>query len=291
MALGLFLVGSSQIVAGFLQKAIDAKATFNSVHEHDFITPVKHVFHPNFENEFLLNSEPYNGQVVEFESLVNIDGVDYDLSKTDALPKSFIFWSNVNATPGFKIVKAFQTEFTESELRTDLVYDTATSTFSKSDTEICGDSSINMIFPESSIKISSGRNLSILWQLPQYSILTIGEVILATTALEFAYSQSGLATKSLCTALYYATSSLGNIGVILLKSVGAARANQLFITAVATYGAVVVMWILSRGFKVRSEKEIEELTTEGRCDYTTGVSKEPLMGSSIVVSSSDKLSN
>jgi len=297
MALGLFLVGSSQVVAGFLQKAIDAKATFNSVHENEFQTPVKHVFHPDFENQhkIFVNGEIYNGQVVEYESLIKIDDMDeFQLTKIEIPPpKSFIFWSEINGTINHNTIKAYQTEFTESELRTDLVYNSDTSAFTKLNEDFCGDSSINMIFPsnlsKSTFEISAGRNLSILLQLPQYAILTIGEVILATTALEFAYSQSGLATKSLCTALYYATSSLGNIGVILLKSVGAARANQLFITALATYVAVVFLLILSRGFKVRDEKEIAELTTEGKCDYSSGVSKEPLMGSSIVVSS-DKIS-
>merc|ERR1719230_1698090 len=186
------------------------------MHENEFQTPVKHVFHPDFENQHKLsvNGEIYNGQVVEYESLIKIDDLDeFQLTEIETPPpKSFIFWSEVNGTIKHDTIKAYQTEFTESELRTDLVYNSDTFSFTKSKEDYCGDSSINMIFPSNSsksFKISAGRNLSILLQLPQYAVLTIGEVILATTALEFAYSQSGLATKSLCTALYYATSSLG----------------------------------------------------------------------------------
>ena len=57
----------------------------------------------------------------------------------------------------------------------------------------------------------------VLWQLPQYLILTCGEVMLSITGLEFAYSQAPESMKSVCSAAWLLTVAAGNLIVIFLN--------------------------------------------------------------------------
>ncbi|CCD71980.1 Peptide transporter 3 [Caenorhabditis elegans] len=55
------------------------------------------------------------------------------------------------------------------------------------------------------------NSVSILWSLPQYIIITLGEVLLSVTGLEFAYSQAAPNMKSVLTAMWLLTVFAGNL--------------------------------------------------------------------------------
>ncbi|EYC03736.1 hypothetical protein Y032_0092g2595 [Ancylostoma ceylanicum] len=55
------------------------------------------------------------------------------------------------------------------------------------------------------------NTVSILWVLPQYFVITLGEVLLSVTGLEFAYSQSAPNMKSVLQALWLLTVFMGNV--------------------------------------------------------------------------------
>ncbi|CAB3407107.1 unnamed protein product [Caenorhabditis bovis] len=55
------------------------------------------------------------------------------------------------------------------------------------------------------------NSVSILWSLPQYVIITLGEVLLSVTGLEFAYSQAAPNMKSVLTAMWLLTVFAGNL--------------------------------------------------------------------------------
>ncbi|EDO33075.1 predicted protein, partial [Nematostella vectensis] len=58
-------------------------------------------------------------------------------------------------------------------------------------------------------------SISMLWQLPQYIVLTSGEVLFSITGLEFAYSQSPVSMKSCIMAAWLLTVSIGNAIVVV----------------------------------------------------------------------------
>eukprot|EP01112_Ceratiomyxa_fruticulosa_P009862 TRINITY_DN2590_c0_g1_i1.p1 TRINITY_DN2590_c0_g1~~TRINITY_DN2590_c0_g1_i1.p1 ORF type:complete len:543 (-),score=67.07 TRINITY_DN2590_c0_g1_i1:51-1679(-) len=66
----------------------------------------------------------------------------------------------------------------------------------------------------------SEEPLSIVWQLPQYLILTIGEIMISITGLEFAYTQSPKTMKSLVMATWLLTVSIGNLLVVVIAEIG-----------------------------------------------------------------------
>ena len=59
--------------------------------------------------------------------------------------------------------------------------------------------------------IDAGATPSVLWQVPQYVLLTAGEVLVSVTALEFAYGQAPRAMRSTITSLWFLAVGLGNL--------------------------------------------------------------------------------
>ncbi|WUR02222.1 solute carrier family 15 member [Vairimorpha necatrix] len=67
------------------------------------------------------------------------------------------------------------------------------------------------------------ETICILWQLPQYLLLTAGEILLNMTGLEFVYSESPESLKTLILAGWLLTVTVGNIFVILYSFIDLAR--------------------------------------------------------------------
>ena len=67
-------------------------------------------------------------------------------------------------------------------------------------------------------KLDAGIKLNIGWQLMAYVILTVGEILVSITGLEYAYSQSPKSLKSTIMAIFFATVFLGNILVSYINS-------------------------------------------------------------------------
>jgi POT family proton-dependent oligopeptide transporter len=59
--------------------------------------------------------------------------------------------------------------------------------------------------------IDEGRTPNLLWQLPQYVLLTTGEVLVSVTGLEFSYTQAPRAMRSTIMSIWFLTVFLGNL--------------------------------------------------------------------------------
>ncbi|HEY0661884.1 MAG TPA: oligopeptide:H+ symporter [Lysobacter sp.] len=83
------------------------------------------------------------------------------------------------------------------------------------------------------LKIDAGTEMSIGWQTWPYVLLTLGEVLVSATALEFAYSQAPHAMKGVIMAFWYLTSTFGGLWVLLTN---AAVRNEAVISRIASTG-------------------------------------------------------
>ena len=81
--------------------------------------------------------------------------------------------------------------------------------------------------------MDAGHPMSLAWQILPYILLTLGEVLVSATALEFAYSQAPPAMKGVIMAMWYLTSTFGNLWVMLTN---AAVRNEAVTTHIAATG-------------------------------------------------------
>uniref|UniRef100_A0A914C4E3 Peptide transporter 1 n=1 Tax=Acrobeloides nanus TaxID=290746 RepID=A0A914C4E3_9BILA len=69
-------------------------------------------------------------------------------------------------------------------------------------------------------KAVQDNSVSILWQIPQYVMITAAEILFSITGYEFAYSQAPLSMKALVQAFWLLTTAIGDSIIV-----GIAAAN------------------------------------------------------------------
>lgn len=94
-----------------------------------------------------------------------------------------------------------------------------------------------------------------LWQLPQYILITCAEILCSITALSFAYSESPDSMKSLMQAIYLITIFGGNLIVVFVAAIGSqiTQTIEFFLFAVLVLIAGSINWILIRVFWVTKD--------------------------------------
>ncbi len=68
------------------------------------------------------------------------------------------------------------------------------------------------------VTIDRGEQISILWQILPYALLTFGEVLVGATGLEFAYSQAPARMKSVLMSFWLLAVTIGNLWVIVVNN-------------------------------------------------------------------------
>ena len=97
---------------------------------------------------------------------------------------------------------------------------------------------------------------NVLWQFPQYSVLTLAEVFLSVTGLEFSYSQAPNSLKSLCSAIWCLFVAFGDLTIIivtLINPVGWFTQNNQMAFNFILYAVIgllgsIAFVLLARGF-------------------------------------------
>lgn len=113
--------------------------------------------------------------------------------------------------------------------------------------------------------IDDGHSVTIVWQILPYAILTLGEVLVSATGLEFAYSQAPLAMKGVITSFWNLSVTIGNLWVLLanssVKSAAVTRyiqgtgasvtAFQMFFFAGFALLAALLFALYARGYRMQ----------------------------------------
>ncbi|HYH68419.1 MAG TPA: hypothetical protein VD866_27245, partial [Urbifossiella sp.] len=68
------------------------------------------------------------------------------------------------------------------------------------------------------LSLDAGESLSITWQVLPYALLTLGEVLVSATGLEFAYSQAPAPMKGVILAFWSLSVTVGNLWVLLANT-------------------------------------------------------------------------
>jgi POT family proton-dependent oligopeptide transporter len=124
--------------------------------------------------------------------------------------------------------------------------------------------------------IDGGERLNIAWQALPYVLLTVSEVLVSTTGLEFAYTQAPRQMKGVIQSVWLATTAIANLFVSrLAKNDPFQGASKFYFYAgLALLAAVAMAW-MARRFVVRDYfQEAPRAPTDGR--EAAGVG--PLLG-------------
>ncbi|XP_065160312.1 peptide transporter family 1-like isoform X2 [Atheta coriaria] len=127
-----------------------------------------------------------------------------------------------------------------------------------SDTEMYVES--NMITPYNSIHM--------LWIIPQYVVLTAGEIMFSVTGLEFSYSQAPLSMKSVLQACWLLTTAFGNLIVVIVEAAEPfeEQSNNFFLYAGMLFVDMIVFAFMAMRYKyvapIGEPREGEDLGIE-----------------------------
>ena len=98
--------------------------------------------------------------------------------------------------------------------------------------------------------MEGGARPSILWQAAPYVVLTIGEVLVSTTGLAFAYSQAPPEMKSTLMSLWNLTVTIGNLLTALIAGLNVFSGSRMFFFFAGLITvAGFAFWFLSRRYK------------------------------------------
>ncbi|XP_071941747.1 solute carrier family 15 member 1-like [Antedon mediterranea] len=88
------------------------------------------------------------------------------------------------------------------------------------------------------------NTISIFWQIPQYFVITFGEILFSVTGLEFSYSQAPSSMKSCVQAAWLMTVGFGNLVVVIVAEsrIVDSQAIEFFIFAGLT-GVILLIFI------------------------------------------------
>ncbi|HZX43608.1 MAG TPA: MFS transporter, partial [Myxococcaceae bacterium] len=100
--------------------------------------------------------------------------------------------------------------------------------------------------------LETGSRPSVLWQVGPYLVLTLSEILVSITGLEFAYTQAPIRMKGTIMSLWLLTTFVGNFVVVLSKKLGLVHGTAEFLFwAGLTYLAALGFALIARGYVVR----------------------------------------
>ena len=109
------------------------------------------------------------------------------------------------------------------------------------------------------------NSVHMLWLVPQYFVITAGEIMFSVTGLEFSYSQAPASMKSVLQASFLLTVAFGNLIVIIIAKAKAFddQASEFFMFAVMMYVTMVIFAVMAYFYKyVDVEKRERERKEE-----------------------------
>ena len=103
-----------------------------------------------------------------------------------------------------------------------------------------------------------------LWQIPQFVFLMMGEVLLAIPGLKFSYTQAPKSMKSVLTAAWFINNAIGNLIVVAVTEIHPIETQsvEFFFYAALMFVGVICFTILASNYRYASESFSEEQIIE-----------------------------
>ncbi|XP_016996908.3 peptide transporter family 1-like [Drosophila takahashii] len=105
------------------------------------------------------------------------------------------------------------------------------------------------------VEVTSPNSMHMLWLVPQYVVMTLGEVMFSVTGLGFSYSQSPPSMKSVLQACWLLTVAFGNVIVVVIAELKffESQASEFFLFAGLMFVDMLIFMFVSYYYKPYDE--------------------------------------
>ncbi|KAE8299710.1 hypothetical protein D5F01_LYC02123 [Larimichthys crocea] len=107
------------------------------------------------------------------------------------------------------------------------------------------------------------NNVHIAWQIPQYVLITTGEVMFSITGLEFSYSQAPANMKSVLQAGWLLTVAFGNVIVLIVaEGAGLEQWKEFILFAGLLIGVCIIFSIMAYFYTYVDQDQLDKIHME-----------------------------
>uniref|UniRef100_A0A182P1K6 Oligopeptide transporter 1 n=1 Tax=Anopheles epiroticus TaxID=199890 RepID=A0A182P1K6_9DIPT len=112
--------------------------------------------------------------------------------------------------------------------------------------------------------ITPSNSVHMLWLVPQYVVITAGEVMFSITGLEFSYSQAPESMKSVIQAFWLLTVAIGNMLVVFIAEAKFVQSQSLefFLFAALMFLDMGLFMVLAMGYRYSESSSLESIEVE-----------------------------
>lgn len=108
------------------------------------------------------------------------------------------------------------------------------------------------------------NNIHIAWQIPQYALITMGEVMFSVTGLEFSYSQAPANMKSVLQAGWLLTVAFGNVIVLIVaEGAGLEQWKEFVLFAGLLLGVCIIFSVMAHFYTYVDPEQLNKLYLDG----------------------------
>lgn len=118
------------------------------------------------------------------------------------------------------------------------------------------------------VTVTPPNSMHLMWLIPQYIVITMGEVLFSVTGVEFAFTQSPPSMKSLMQSSWLLTVAFGNLIVVIIAKVSFFKRQvyEFFLFAGLMFLFMIVFAIMAKFYKYVDIPDTieEEIVMEGK---------------------------
>ncbi|XP_046387929.1 peptide transporter family 1-like isoform X2 [Ischnura elegans] len=119
-------------------------------------------------------------------------------------------------------------------------------------------------FESQLIEITPPNSIHMLWQMPQYIVMTAGEVMFSITGLQFSFTQAPASMKSLMQAMWLLTVAFGNLIVVIIAEAQFVKSQtaEFFLFAGLLLAVMFVFLFMARNYQYVEVQKDDESEVE-----------------------------
>ncbi|XP_037949776.1 solute carrier family 15 member 1 [Teleopsis dalmanni] len=99
------------------------------------------------------------------------------------------------------------------------------------------------------------KSINIVWQVPQFLMIMMGELFLSIPGLQFAFTQAPTSMKSVVTAAWFLNNAFGNLIVIIITKIDIfdSQSNEYFFYAVIMLVSIIIFTLLAYDYILQEQ--------------------------------------